>query len=116
MNWNDSQSKLFNTAVRNNQDNRDHHFRYRLSITIDPKIPLRQFVNLKKLSISSKKPFFKNDQFWNDWGKVLGSIQMISVSLTKLGYDILMLIRIELVFNATSAKTKSPPETGGKQL
>lgn len=116
MNWNDSQSKLFNTAVRNNQDNRDHHFRYRLSITIDPKIPLRQFVKLKKLSISSKKPFLKNGQFWNDWGTVLGSIQMISVSLTKLGYDILMLIRIELVFNATSAKTKSPPETGGKQL
>jgi len=63
MNWNDSQSKLFNTAVRNNQDNRDHHFRYRLSITIDPKIPLRQFVNLKKLSISSKKPFSKTTNF-----------------------------------------------------
>lgn len=63
MNWNDSQSKLFNTAVRNNQDNRDHHFRYRLSITIDPKIPLRQFVNLKKLSISLKSHFSKTTNF-----------------------------------------------------
>ena len=65
MNWNDSQSKLFNTAVRNNQDNRDHHFRYRLSITIDPKIPLRQFVKLKKtvdfvkIAIFQKRPILR---------------------------------------------------------
>ena len=112
MNWNDSQSKLFNTAVRNNQDNRDHHFRYRLSITIDPKF------HYANLSIYKTVDFVKIAifQFWDDWGTVLGSIQTIIVSLTKLGYDILMLIRIELVFNATSAKTKSPPETGGKQL
>ena len=57
MNWNDSQSKSFNTAVRNNQDNRDHHFRYRWSITIDTKF------HYANLSISKTVDFNRISQF-----------------------------------------------------
>ena len=69
MNWNDSQSKSFNTAVRNNQDNQDHHFRYRWSITIDTKFHYANLSISKTVDLNRISPF--RGDFWPTGKKIL---------------------------------------------